>query len=143
MHLPDRTTGMPPKRELAFLIKSLSVLSNASIMYRLSMVTSSITMSDADDISSAKRLPLLTLHIESSWILRGILNCECRVLPPLRSNDALEVDAQAKQIICCDLKCASMVFNRKLFPVPGLAPINIGEELRWVTATHTALNIRI
>lgn len=89
---------MPPNMVFGVLLMSLRVRSNASMTYRLSIVTSSIIRMEVDRSKSARRLPLLMLHRESSVMLMGTLNWECNVLPPLRSREALAVEAHAREI---------------------------------------------
>ena len=76
------------------------------------MVASSIMMIEAEVISAARRLPLLMLHSESSWMLIGTLNWACRVFPPFRSREALAVDAQMGEILPWERKEDSTVLSR-------------------------------
>ena len=104
--------GMPPKIPLGFLFKSRNVLSKASSTCMLIMVASSIIMIEAEVISAVRRLPLLMLHSESSWIFIGTLNWACRVFPPFNSREALAVDAQTREILPWKQKEDSTVLSR-------------------------------
>ena len=78
---PPRQMTFPPKRALES-IKSLSVLSKHSKLYRSQEKISSQTMRFAFLISFAKALCAGILQVESSITGIGILNLECAVLPP-------------------------------------------------------------
>jgi len=82
------------------------------------MVHSSIVIIDAWAISSPTALPLAMLQVDEDVINSGILKVLCAVRPFLSSRDDVPEDAVAIAIWPWDRTCASMVFNRKLFPVP-------------------------
>jgi hypothetical protein len=82
------------------------------------MNASSHIIKEVASISSASFEPLLISHIDVSSSSQGILNLECAVRPPGRSREATPEDATVKTILLCALKCVTIAFQRKVFPVP-------------------------
>lgn len=68
--------------------------------------------------SSAKSVPCLMAQVESSLTFIGIANLECAVLPPVRSRDAIPLEATVNTISPLERIAADKVFQMNVFPVP-------------------------
>ncbi|KAF8105772.1 hypothetical protein N665_0156s0026 [Sinapis alba] len=69
-------------------------------------------------ISSASIVPGLMLQSLSSESFKGILKCECAVLPLGSSNAAIPEEATGRTICFLDRIMDIMVWYRNVFPVP-------------------------
>ena len=70
------------------------------------------------DINLARGLPCLMLHKESSFMVKGILNLECAVLPLANKSAAIPLEATFKTITPLDLIEHDIVDHKNVFPQP-------------------------
>jgi len=69
-------------------------------------------------IKSARKVPLLILHMDVSSITIGILNRECAVRPPGSNREATPNEATARTIRFSDRRREIIAFQRNVLPVP-------------------------
>jgi len=127
---PPSTTVIPPNGfSLLFWFVNLSIslrlLSSASKQFLFAIGASSQIIIEVFFSSSARWVPCLISHVDSSVMLSGILNLECAVLPPGISKAAIAHDATASTIFPSDRSFVVMAFHRYVFPVPPWPSTNI------------------
>ena len=133
------TTAIPPSIfflslfSLLNLCMSLRLLSSVSVQFLFAIRVSSHRIRQVFLSSSGREVPclishvfdLLISHLDLSFMLIGILNLECVVLPPQSRRAAIPHDATASTIFPSDCSFVMIFLYRYVLPVPPQPLTNI------------------